>query len=582
MTVTQDVVRVASRSATRQSALDDRSAGADEPARGTPDARPARLDRLGWTVIVGGVLCAVGGLVVVLAWYANELSLLRAHANATPIVFNAGVTFVSVGVALVASVFGRHWLMLAGAAVAGLLGSISLLEHVLGRGLGIDQLLFRTSVAGSSDVAGRIAPNTAVCFLVVSAALVWRVRGPVRGRTVATATAAGVVLAIAGVAAAGYAVGEEAAYRWGQFKAMALPTTVLLILVGITLFALVLRDPQRQADGDDLRTRLDDAPHLRAQQWSVRRVVGVLSVLVYLPLGLLGYLSVAWTSQAVNREAEASVENAAALEAHAVGMQIASLRTFAASLASRPAIVAALTSSGSSAVDFPALQKLLDEATTLQPGVASVAIANPDGVLVALSPVTPGIIGHDFSFRDWYKGASRTGETYVSEAVQTAAAGHPFVVAIASPIRSGPGSPVVGYLSVGYLLTSIQEFASSFRVEQQVSLTVTDQRGVVVASPNQADGLVSVATDEPVRRALAGNSGVLTRNDRNGHQFIGYAAVGDIGWTVTASFSASEALDRIGQLRAAVAGITVILAAALTVALVLVARGWRARRVAER
>jgi signal transduction histidine kinase len=570
------------RSATRESALDDRSAGAsDEIAREPPNTAPDRLGRLGWTVIAGGVLCAAGGLVVVIAWYANALSILRANAQSTPIAFNSGVAFVLIGLALVATVLRRNRLVLLGASVAALFGTITLLEHALGRGLGIDQLLFRTSVAGPSGLAGRMATTTASCFLVVSAALLWRVLGPARGRALATGGAGGLVLAVAAVAAASYASGQAQAYQWGRLAPMALPTAVLFILVGTSLLAVTWHDPPRSV-GDDLRTGVDRSRHPRQQQWSVRRVVAGLAVLAYVPLGLLAYLSVTWSSEAVNREAGTSAQTAAALEAQALLLRIEALRTLAASIAARPAIVAALTNTAAGSIDVSPLQALLDDARAAAPEVASLGITDPDGRLLSLSPVTPDTVGHDFSFRDWYKGVTRTGDAYVSDAVQSAAEGHPLVVTIASPLRSRPGGPVVGYLSLEYLLTSFQEFARGFRAAQQVSLTITDQRGVAVASLNQPDGLVSLTADEPVRLALAGISGVRSRNGPDGRQWVGYSPVGDIGWTVTATFSATPALDRIAQLRTAVVAIALILAAAVTVALVLVARGWRARTAAER
>jgi signal transduction histidine kinase len=543
---------------------------------------PPRLDRFGWIVIVGGVLCAAGGLAVVLAWYSNTLSLVRANASATPIHFNTGVMFVLIGAALVASVIRRNWMVLVGATLAGGFAVITLLEYALHRGLGIDQLLFHTSVADASGTVGRMAPNAALCFLAVSATLVWRTRRPSRASTIATATAAGSVLAVAGAAAAGYALDEAKGYRWGDYTAMALPTTAMFLVVSATLFVLVWRDPQQQTLSADIHKPVGGSSSLRRRSWSVRRVVGLFAVVAFAPLVLLAYLSVTWSSQAVDREARQSVERAATLEAHTVEVWVDNLRAVVGSLAAHPAIVAEVTRAGSGPIDVAAIQALFDEAITTVPGFVSVGLTDPHGILIGTSPVSPGVVGRDFSYRDWYKGVSLTGGSYVSEALQSVGAGHEFVVSIASPIRARIGDPVIGYLAAGYRLTALQSFASGFALDQQISLTITDQRGVVVASPNQAAGLVSRAADKPVRLALAGNTGALSQTGSNGRELVGYAPVGDIGWTVTARFPASGGpLDQIVQLRVAVLALTLILLAALTVALVFLARGWRARTVAE-
>jgi len=79
---------------------------------------------------------------------------------------------------------GRQWTAgLSLAAAAALVGLLSLCEYVLGRDLGIDQLLFHEAAGavGTSN-PGRMAPNTALAFLLVTCALAFLdVRSRVRG-----------------------------------------------------------------------------------------------------------------------------------------------------------------------------------------------------------------------------------------------------------------------------------------------------------------------------------------------------------------------------------------------------------------
>ena len=64
---------------------------------------------------------------------------------------------------------------------------------------------------------------------------------------------------------------------------------------------------------------------------------------------------------------------------------------------------------------------------------------------------------------------------------------------------------------------------------------------MILATPGLRPGLVSAAQDPRVRRALAGQAGVMSV-DINGVRILsGYAPVGDLGWTVHADVSESTA-----------------------------------------
>jgi PAS domain S-box-containing protein len=122
-------------------------------------------------------------------------------------------------------------LSLAGAAA--LIAAATLGEYVLGRDLGIDQVLFyEPSTAVGTSHAGRMAPNTAVAFLLVASALVTldldsRLRGWLP---------AGLVLAaalLAFVALVGYISGITSLYAVSDLTQMAVPTAVAFILLAV-------------------------------------------------------------------------------------------------------------------------------------------------------------------------------------------------------------------------------------------------------------------------------------------------------------------------------------------------------------
>jgi hypothetical protein len=111
------------------------------------------------------------------------------------------------------------------AALVALIGAVTLLGYVAGDNPGIDQLLFADRLAGN-----RIAPNTALCFLLYGVALFLLVRPE---RDALAELIAIVPLGIAGVSLVGYAYGVNSMYGFGEEIPMAIGTAIALVALGI-------------------------------------------------------------------------------------------------------------------------------------------------------------------------------------------------------------------------------------------------------------------------------------------------------------------------------------------------------------
>ena len=158
-------------------------------------------------------------------------------------------------------------------------------------------------------------------------------------------------------------------------------------------------------------------------------------LLTLLPLTLLTYASISLGSDAVTREVRAQVQSSAALEARAVVIRMSGIAAQADGFAKSSALLTAFGGGSGRNRNLPALQDEMEQILQSNPGFSSAAVVDTAGRLISIAPPSPSIIGQSFSYRDWYEGVSRTGATYVSSAVQSAAAGHPLVVAVAT--RSG-------------------------------------------------------------------------------------------------------------------------------------------------
>src|SRR6266568_1881096 len=121
---------------------------------------------------IAAVYAAGTGLVALVAWafgFFSRIAIAPPYVSIKP---NTAACFALAGASLWLYARSRRPLVAraCGAAVA-VAGVLTVGEWTLGVDLGIDQLLFR-DLPGSGDHPGRMAPVTAVNFLVLGAALV--------------------------------------------------------------------------------------------------------------------------------------------------------------------------------------------------------------------------------------------------------------------------------------------------------------------------------------------------------------------------------------------------------------------------
>jgi signal transduction histidine kinase/ActR/RegA family two-component response regulator len=317
----------------------------------------------------------------------------------------------------------------------------------------------------------------------------------------------------------------------------------------------------------------------------VRGLIAALIVLCLAPLVLLTWLTLSLSAKAVRNQVDARVANNAGASAVYVREQMESLSELVSSYAQRPTLIAAMRRSGARR-DGRAIAFHLAELQRARNGISVAFATEPDGRLVGVVPHTPSIVGKDFSFRDWYRGVTAGNRPYVSEAYETAATGHARVVGAAVQVRAqAPGGgqgPVVGILVAAYGLDTIQRFVDDFAAAQGVLLTVTDQRGVVVAAAGASPtGLQSRRDDPLVQAALQRRSGISERTTSAGRVVSAYEPIGGLDWTVTADVPTGTAFAPIGALRRTVLTIGAVIGLVILAGLALAARAMRGRARSE-
>ena len=195
------------------------------------------------TAMGAGALTTLLGLVVIIGWQTNNVTLVQVLPTFVPMQYNTALGFVLCGLGLLAVIFGRKRAALVFGGLAAAIGIATLLQFIFGLNFGIDQFFHDHDITVKTSHPGRMAPNTALCFTLIGLAVVARATlARPATRSLVSVLLSSLGLAFGTVALSGYLAGLETAYGWGWLTRMAIHTSVGFSVIGIGFLAAVWRD----------------------------------------------------------------------------------------------------------------------------------------------------------------------------------------------------------------------------------------------------------------------------------------------------------------------------------------------------
>ena len=296
------------------------------------------------------------------------------------------------------------------------------------------------------------------------------------------------------------------------------------------------------------------------------RSLALASLFTLVLLAALVWAAERRAEQAVRAKAQDVAAVSARVSAEAIGQELTSLRELVTAYAQRPLLADALARGDRAELRAGEHLRQLQLA---RPAIQTAFALSPDGRLIGIAPGPRSSVGEDMSSSDLLRGVTRNGAGYISEAYANPATGDTVVAAAVTVRRAGRP---VGVLAAAYDVRAFERFASG-----AVAVSVTDQRGAVLAGAGVDSAELASRRDDPlVRAALAGRSGVSERGD----VLSAFEPVAGAGWGVVAQIDDSTALAGV-SLRKAQLIPGVVLLVALIGAIALLVLSLRRRTRAE-
>lgn len=255
-----------------------------------------------------------------------------------------------------------------------------------------------------------------------------------------------------------------------------------------------------------------------------------LGVMVFAALlfALLIFLIITFAHRSIEQELTKSNALMVGLVRQVVSEYFSSFSDKAVLVAQRPDLIDALEQR-----DVERVRTHLRALVASHPDNSRAFIADAGGVLRYDHPVDASVQGQDFSYRDWYLGVSEAQRPYLSLIYQRVALDAPYVVALATPIRSD--GDMLGYLVYQRTVQGLAAWIARYSPEPGV-IRMIDRQGTAAQIRADAPGDLW-ADHELVRLALAGGTGTGHGVDPESGEksLISYGPVEPFGWAVVVS-----------------------------------------------
>lgn len=187
-------------------------------------------------VVFIGLLILILGSMVITGWHLKNLSLVQIHPTFAPMQYNTAIAFILSGLSLITLGLKYNRIALVLGTAIGSLGILTILQHIFSIDIGLDQLFLKQDITTKTGHPGRMAPNTAICFILlgITIAIDSIMKGRHR-RYIILKNLCTLILLLGMTSLAGYLIQLDITYEWEMLSHMAFHTAMGFVILSLGL-----------------------------------------------------------------------------------------------------------------------------------------------------------------------------------------------------------------------------------------------------------------------------------------------------------------------------------------------------------
>lgn len=276
-----------------------------------------------------------------------------------------------------------------------------------------------------------------------------------------------------------------------------------------------------------LRLMISAGKSLKGSQLRTYAAVFALSAL---PLGLFLVLAHNLLLRQVNQKVASQGIQAGNLIGNLIEQHVNQDKSLLESIATRPDLIRSVQAN-----DLARMQEHLSAGQSLRPEFLFLSLYDTAGTMKAIYPLDVTTLHKNFSFRDWYKGASSLSQTYVSEVYETAVRDHSRVTAIVTPIKDREGR-VIGLLMAAQTVdTILQDIRTLTSPKSSSIISLIDQHGHVFGNSRASVGEISAEARVDaslLAQVQKGEAGTSTHELAGKQMLVTFCPIPKLQWGV--------------------------------------------------
>ncbi|HAT6977974.1 TPA: EAL domain-containing protein [Legionella pneumophila] len=192
-----------------------------------------------YLTVVFATLTFIFGLSVLIGWHFNIEFLIQYQPNTVAIVYNTALYFIilSFSIFLFLNCYYKSVIVLS--TTVFILSGLALAQHIFSINLGIDEIFFHHYQSIENAYPGRMAANTAFCFLLITICLILMNLKCYQSLNNSVAGALGLlVFCLAVLFISGYFSDIQQAYKWGNKTPMSINTGIGFLWLSLAMMGL--------------------------------------------------------------------------------------------------------------------------------------------------------------------------------------------------------------------------------------------------------------------------------------------------------------------------------------------------------